>query len=93
MGRGIGIFSIAFLAFVIWVFASADPVERINRVCEPVSWMGNITESLFAVSFPEYRYLVTEAKGDLAYTCHYSIWRLFYEDPYLNSLRSAADAN
>jgi len=91
MGKIFGglLWSFAFVVYFVWVFMSTQGGERMTRACMPVSWIGNVTTSLTSVIVPgwEDESDVLFKKG--VYTCEFALWRLFYEEEYLNSIRSS----
>jgi len=71
-----------FLAFVGWIFISANPTERLDRLCRPVGWSGNIIVSLSAMAVPEQQGTVQSWFDKLEYGCQYTAWRLLYQSDW-----------
>lgn len=68
-----------FLGFVAWIFVTANPEERIERVCRPVGWGGNVVVSLSALAAPDEEKVVQGWFNKLEYGCRYMTWRLIYQ--------------
>lgn len=71
-----------FLGFIAWVFISATPNERIEKVCRPIGWGGNVVTSLAAMATPSTQTTVQKWFDRLEYGCRYTTWRLFYQTEY-----------
>ena len=71
-----------FLAFVAWVFISGTPQERINNVCRPIGWTGNVIVSMSALVLPDHQARMQGYFDKLEYGCRYMTWRLFYQEAY-----------
>lgn len=77
------IWGLTFLAFILWIFfLSANPNDRIKRVCAPVGWVGNVTVSLSALIVPSYQAGTQKWFHKFNYSCEYLVWRLFYQADY-----------
>jgi hypothetical protein len=77
-----------FLGFVAWIFVTANPSERIERVCRPVGWAGNVVVSLSALAAPDEEKVVQGWFNKLEYGCRYMTWRLLYQTAYNQALAS-----
>lgn len=73
---------IPILCFVFWVFAAPIPANRIERVCEPINWVGNIATSTTALSTEGHTSSAVRWSDKLNYSCKYMVWRLFYQEAY-----------
>lgn len=80
----LGIFSLLFIVFALWVAVAPGGEQRIIRTCEPVNWAGNLTVSIGQLIFPEYQDSVQEFFDKGNYSCRFVVWRLIYEDRYLD---------
>lgn len=78
-----GVASILLIFFVAWVFLADNGQGRLERSCEPVQWVGTIFESIVDLTYPEYSYIVDEGVDSTEYSCQYIIWRIFYEEEWL----------
>jgi hypothetical protein len=76
------IFGLAILGFIVWAFATSSSNERIERVCKPVAWGGNIATSVAALTTAKYQENVNNLFGKVNYGCQYTVWRLFYQKEY-----------
>lgn len=81
-------FNLAVLLYIIWVFLGGSPDDRMQRTCQPILWAGNVTQSLTALTLPEYGQSVTKAFDNVDYACQYTLWRLFYEKDFIESLKN-----
>lgn len=70
------------LAFIVWTFLAPNPDTRIERVCSPVQWGGNVATSLAALTTPAFELSVQQGMNKLDYGCQYAVWRLFYQKQY-----------
>lgn len=83
-----------FLGFVFWVIAAASPSQRIENLCRPVGWAGNVVVSGTALVLPAHQAKVQGGFNSLEYGCRYMVWRLFYQDEYnkwLNATKQAKE--
>ena len=67
----------------VWMALASTPSERIERVCAPVRWVGNLTTSGVALGVPDTQSRAQKTFNTLDYGCQYSVWRLLYEDEYV----------
>lgn len=74
---------VALAALAVWVVMATNPAERIERSCQPVLWAGNVMTSLTALTVPQYQDHVDEGFQSADYACRYTVWRLFYEEAWL----------
>lgn len=71
------------LWFIGWIFITPNASERINRVCAPTGWLGDVAVSItvllgFEGQVPNVKYY----SDKFEYGCRYTIWRSFYEAAY-----------
>lgn len=78
--------SIPLVIFIFWVFSAPLPQARIERVCEPIQWVGNLATSTTALSSERHTGTAMRWSDKLDYSCQYLIWRLFYQDDYNKAL-------
>ena len=76
------VFSMIFVFFIGYVVISTDPHERLERACQPVDWMGNLTLSLVAFVKPDAQAGVNSFFEKTDYACQYTLWRLLHEKDY-----------
>lgn len=74
--------SVPLLCFIFWVFTAPLPQNRIERVCEPIHWVGNVATSTTALSVDRHTTTAARWSDKLNYSCQYLVWRLFYQDDY-----------
>ena len=80
-----GVFSILFMVFVAWVFIADGGEQRITRACKPIDWGGVVFESITDLTFPEYSRNVDKWMDSAEFSCQYTVWRLFYEQEWINA--------
>lgn len=73
---------IPVLCFVFWVFIAPIPANRIERVCEPINWVGNIATTTTALTTEGHTATSVRWSDKLNYSCKYMVWRLFYQEAY-----------
>lgn len=79
----LGIFSLLFIVFALWVVIAPTGENRIIRTCEPVNWVGSLSVSIGQLIFPEHQNSVQDFFDKGNYSCRFVVWRLIYEDRYL----------
>lgn len=87
-----GIFTLLIAFFAGWVVIAGSAEKRIERVCEPAHWAGNIAVSITQlISFGSADSV--QAFFDKSnYSCRFTVWRLIYEKDYLNEINSEKEA-
>lgn len=73
---------IPILCFVFWVFTAPMPANRIERVCEPINWVGNVATSTTALTADSHTQTSVRWSDKMNYSCKYMVWRLFYQEAY-----------
>lgn len=73
---------IPVVCFIFWVFTAPLPQNRIDRVCEPIHWVGNIVTSTTALTTDSHTSTSVRWSDKLNYSCKYMVWRLFYQEEY-----------
>lgn len=71
-----------FLVFVGWVFLAGTPQGRIQNVCRPIGWTGNVVVSLSALVVPDQQSRLQGYFKQFEYGCQFTTWRLFYQEEY-----------
>lgn len=79
----LGIFSLLFIVFALWVVIAPNGEARINRTCEPVNWAGSLSVSVGQLIFPNNQNSVQNFFDKGNYSCRFIVWRLIYEGRYL----------
>ncbi|MBC8737250.1 hypothetical protein F6X40_10565 [Paraburkholderia sp. UCT31] len=72
---------------------SANPSERIDRVCRPIGWSGSVVVSLSALVLPENQKTVQGWFDKLEYGCRYTAWRLIYQNDYNHAVGQGQQAS
>jgi hypothetical protein len=75
--------ALIMMIFGCWVLLAGAQEERINRSCQPILWFGNVLESVALLTVDSWSDAVKEQTLDLDYGCRYVVWRVFYEEEYL----------
>jgi hypothetical protein len=85
MSRGIfsSILSFVVIGFLIWIFIAGSNETRMARACRPVGWIGNLMESVMLMVAPKGVDTTQSVFGKIEYGCQFSLWRMIYEDAYL----------
>lgn len=83
MARGGSFFALAFIIWVGWIVMATSTEKRIERFCQPVLWTGNLATSVTALTVSKYQDNVENAFDSFDYGCRFSVWRLLYEDEWL----------
>lgn len=86
MAKSFSIVTILMVMYIGWIFLASDSQVRIERVCHPVVWGGNVAVSVTSLTFNDSQDSVQEAFNNLDYGCRFTVWRLFYEKEYLEAL-------
>lgn len=84
MTRSGSFFAIAFIVWVGWIVLATSSEARIGRFCKPVLWTGNVATSVTALTVSKYQDNVESAFDSFDYGCRFSVWRLLYEDEWLD---------
>lgn len=88
--RGSTIVGAAILIWMVWIFLATSQTHRIERICQPVLWTGNVFTSLVALTAPKYQDHIESGFASADYGCRYTVWRLLFEDKYIKQ-RGAHD--
>lgn len=91
MGKGFSFFSVFFLVFLVWTMLGKSNEQRIERVCKPFGWTGNVSVSLFSLVGSKAENRVHDTFDRVLYGCEYSVWRLVFENRYLDIVRTYAE--
>lgn len=78
---------VLLIVFAVWVVMAANNAERIDRVCRPVTWLGNISVSLTSLVSDGNADAVQGTFNRLNYGCRFTVWRLFFEKSYLKAMK------
>jgi len=79
---------IPLLMFILWVFIAPLPEQRIERVCAPITWVGNLTTSTTALTKKNHTDTAATWADKLDYSCQYLIWRLIYQKDYNEAIKA-----
>lgn len=87
---GAGILFVLLIVFVIWFLSASSVKQRVERVCRPAYWFGNLWVSVAELGGrPEGVSAMTKMRDDLDYGCRHVIWKQFYYEDWLRA-RAAA---
>lgn len=70
---------LSVLFFILWILVASSGGERIQRVCAPFDWVGNIVLSASALASPDSQAYLSKTSEKVTYGCEYMVWRLFYQ--------------
>lgn len=79
---------IPVVCFVFWVFTAPLPQTRIERVCQPIHWVGNVVTSTTALTTDNHTATSVRWSDKLNYSCQYMVWRLFYQEEYNEAVKA-----
>lgn len=79
-----------FLVFVGYIVLGSTPLGRIERLCEPVSWLGRFVASVTALIHPSGETSVVSGFSQGAASCRFIVWRQIYVEDYQALLRQQA---
>lgn len=77
--------------FLAYVFLAGTPIERINRGCIPVEWVGRTMTSAAALAGNGAEAKMEASAGEMFQGCRFFLFRQFYAKR-LEQLRAQADA-
>lgn len=66
-------------SFIVWVVIVTPRQERLERMCAPVRWLGNMLASIAFLGSETAGNSVQRAFDSAFEGCQYTMWRLFYE--------------
>ncbi len=84
MGKTFSILTLLTALYVGWIFIADNSQVRIERACAPTLWFGNVSTSLTALTLSEYQQNVEDGFKTVDYACRFTVWRLFFEQEYLD---------
>lgn len=87
------IFFACCMFFLAYILLAGSPLERINRACTPVAWVGKAMTTTGAIAGRGAEARVSDFATQAHQTCRFFIFRQFYADEYrqaLEQVRSAA---
>lgn len=80
------LFFIAVFVWIVRIFITTEPGERIERTCQPVGIMGNLLVSGTALTADQFTGEMAGLMDSWEYGCRYMIWRSLYEKEYLKRM-------
>lgn len=94
MAKGSSIFGALFIMWLVWIFMASGNEHRIERVCQPVVWTGNVFTSLAALTASDKnQQQVNNVFVKFDYGCRYTVWRLFFESEWLKEQELLKESN
>lgn len=84
--------SIFAALWVIPIFVTTSPQERMERACAPVTWTGKIGSSVAMLLDGSERTVNATQRSfaEAEYGCRFTLWRLVYEDDWKREQARAA---
>jgi hypothetical protein len=72
------------IGWVIWIFITSSPAERLDRTCAPVGVVQKIATSMVMLMDGSERNVAATKAGfeRTVYGCKFTVWRVFYEDSW-----------
>lgn len=86
--KGFSFAGAMFIVFIVWVTIAKNHGERIERVCSPFGWTGNVSVSLFSLAGTKAADNAQDMFDRVTYGCEYASWRLVFENRYLDVIKS-----
>lgn len=79
-----GIVSLFVGVWFVSIFIVTSPMDRLERSCAPVTWLGNMTTSLsMLLDIDEATLVKTKSMFKRGtYGCKFVLWRVVYEDDW-----------
>lgn len=79
--------------FFVYVLLAGSPVERLNRSCLPMNWVGKTLETIGSIGAgAQGEEKMGEAKATMFNTCRFALYRQFYSEEH-KRLREQVDMN
>lgn len=75
--------SALLVVFLVWIVIATNSTTRIERACQPFLWTGKFMESVFLLTYERGAETVVRKANQFDYGCRYTLWRLFFEEEYL----------
>jgi len=76
--------AILFAAFFIWVMASTDGNERIEKTCKPTIWVGKAAVAATDLVDRDLSGHTTRMFESVNYGCRYFFWNIFYYEEWIS---------
>lgn len=90
---GAGILFILLIVWILWFMSATQPASRIERVCRPAYWFGNIFVSIAELGQdPQAVLNVVRLRTQLDYGCRHVIWKQFYYEDWLKAKQALEQA-
>jgi hypothetical protein len=81
---------LVMLAWGFWILWAANPYDRLERACAPLSLSGNLMTSASMLLSPAATKQMDLGVQHAVYGCTFALWRLFYESAYVEQQRADA---
>ncbi len=82
------IFFACVMFFAVWVILASTPLDRLNRGCTPVNWIGKAITSVAALGSANAEARAAATTESAFYTCRFFWFRQFYRDEYEAAMRA-----
>lgn len=87
------VFFICTCFFVLFVVLAGSPVQRINRACMPVGWMGTAITTVGAIFSARTESQVREGSNTAFNTCRFFVFRQFYAEEWKRQREAAGQSD
>jgi hypothetical protein len=78
-----GVLAMAFFIYLIYILLTSEPLERMNRICAPVTqWPARIIVSGARIFAPTHADSIQEHFDHGFYTCRRWVWGALYSREY-----------
>ncbi|HEU0197435.1 MAG TPA: hypothetical protein VFQ88_09515 [Nevskiaceae bacterium] len=76
------LFGLALIVFVAYVLVAGTPLERINRVCSPITWVGKSFTALGDIAGHGVGGTLHHGASNTLQGCRFIVFRTFYSAEY-----------
>jgi hypothetical protein len=78
-----GLLAMAFFIYIVYILMTSEPLERMNRICTPVTlWPARIVVSGARIFAPSHAESLQQHFNNGFYTCRKWVWGALYSDEY-----------
>lgn len=78
--------------FLAYIMIGDSPIERLNRGCLPVTWLGRTVTAIASLGSPGAEQKTKDSVQQTFYTCRFVLYRQFYKDDYDQLIQQQAEA-
>lgn len=91
---GAGILFVSLIVFVLWFMSANSVKEKIQRICRPAYWLGNVFVSAAELGGNQQAVLNMQKMRDegMDMSCRYMVWKQFYYEDWLRAVQEKQKA-